>query len=807
MTNAPHHNVPENPHHFTRAPLTAVASLALAALVGGAARAQIVVDGLGDRIAVYHKDVAAKNAAHPSYALAAPPTPDRLSPAPGGMKVSPVFGETAGKPSVRITIDPATSLYGTGEVTGPLLRNGRRVVCWNTDAYGYADETFSLYQSHPWVLAVRPDGTAFGVLADTTFRCTVDTAAARSDEIAFIAGGPTVPATGFDQYDPAKDTTAYPAFPVIIIERDSPQEVVKALADLTGKMPMPPKWALGYHQCRYSYYPESRAREVASEFRKRSIPCDVIWYDIDYMEAFRVFTFDRGYFPDPKKLNDDLLAEGFHNVWMIDPGMKSRETPGPADRKPEDLAKEPKDVHDARAKELAKYKAIHESGAVADVWVKKADGSVFEGEVWPGMCTFPDYTRPDVRRWWGALYKDFVAHGITGIWNDMNEPAVFGVPSKTMPEDNVHLGDPAMLDWTGKPQGAERAKGPHARYHNVYGMMMIKGTREGIQAANPDKRPFVLSRASFIGGQRFGPTWTGDNTADWAHLEDSIPMVLNLGLSGQAFTGPDLGGFVGNGDAQQFARWMGFGAMLPFARGHTGKGNVDKEPWAFGPEVEETCRLALARRYRFMPYLYTLFHESSTTGLPIARPLFFADPKDMALRTEDDAFLLGGDVIVAAQVTPDRARVIAMPKGDWRVFDFEIPSDIKSTTKGRDGVNADLPRLYLRPGAIVATGPVMMHVDQRPLDPITLLVNLDENGQATGSLYEDAGDGYGHEKGQYLRTTYRARREGGTVMIDVLSAEGSITRPQRDLNVRLLTASGEIAKQGSDGEPVVLPIE
>ncbi|MFA6044136.1 MAG: TIM-barrel domain-containing protein [Phycisphaerales bacterium] len=731
--------------------------------------AQTVSESIGEHTVRFHASAADREAAHPSYALVREP---EQKPAPPKFPVTPIFGNEGNKHTVHITIDQGTSLYGTGEVAGPLMRNGRTATAWNTDAYGYGDEAVSLYQSHPWVLAVRPDGSAFGVLADTTYRCTIDTAYTAPNEIRFTADGP--------------------AFPVIIINANSPQEVLKELGHLTGTMPMPPEWALGYHQCRYSYYPEKRAREIADEFRTRQIPCDVIWFDIDYMEAFRIFTFDRGYFPDPKKLNSDLLGQGFHTVWMIDPGMKSRTARGPSDRPEAELAAEGPEVAKARAAEIAKFDAIMSSGDKADVWVKRGDGTGYEGEVWPGWCRYPDYTNPNVRQWWSGLYKDFMAQGVCGVWNDMNEPAVFNVPTKTMPETNLHAGDPAMIKPNGKAQGDE-AKGDHARYHNVYGMQMIRGTREGIQAINPDKRPFVLSRANYIGGQRYGATWTGDNTADWAHMEDSVPMSLNVGLSGQPFIGPDIGGFAGNGDAKLFARWFGFGAMLPFSRGHTGKGNINKEPWAFGPEVEATCREALNRRYRLMPYIYTLFHEASVDGIPVARPIFFADPKDPALRSEDDAFMLGADLIVAPQMVPDGSRVPTLPTGTWR--------EIESSK------NIDLPRLLVRGGAIVPMGPAQQYVGEKPLDPLTLLVCLDDGGKATGTLYEDGGDGLEYQQGQYLLSTYEAALGNGVVTVKLASSEGKMSRPSRKVTVRVVLHDKVMEGTGTDGQAISVQLK
>lgn len=661
---------------------------------------------------------------------------------PENWRITPKFYSTDDRKfGCVIETGPGTSLYGTGEVAGPLLRNGRVTVCWNTDAYGYTEANPSLYQSHPWVLAVRGDGTAFGVLADTTWRCTIDL----RNGIEFIGEGAP--------------------FPVYVLEGRTPEEVVSGLSRLIGTIPMPPRWALGYHQCRYSYNPESRVREIADGFRSRKIPCDVIWFDIDYMDGYRVFTFDSAQFPDPKKLNEDLGRMGFERIWMIDPGVKAEQG----------------------------Y-FVYDQMIAQDLCVRTSSGEIYKGEVWPGMCVFPDYTRPDVRSWWAGLYKDFMATGVSGVWNDMNEPAVFNVPSKTMPEDNVHKGGA----WDG---GGTLPEGPHLQYHNVYGMLMAKGTYDGILATRPDKRPFVLTRAGFIGSQRYAATWTGDNSAEWDDLEDSISMIVNLGLSGQPFAGPDIGGFNGNGpggeaNGKLFARWMGIGALLPFARGHTGKGNIDKEPWAFGPEVEKTCRQALERRYRLMPYLYTTFFEASQSGLPVARPLFFADPSDPALRSEDDAFLLGPDVLVSCRVTPLGDRVVAIPSGNWRLF--ELVDERR---------NPDLPELFIREGAIVPCGPVMEWTSQKPLDPLTLYVNLREDGSASGSLYEDAGDGFGFMREEFLLTQYVATRSGNAVTVGIRSSAGKMQRPKRQLTVVVVGESGtSVSATGTDGSDVVVTL-
>lgn len=658
-----------------------------------------------------------------SLALAKPPV--MQGPAPTDTGLRPRYVRRGDHTVVTVDVPAGADLYGTGEVTGPLRRNGQCVALWNTDNPAYErDHGRRLYQSHPWVLGVRKDGSAFGVLFDSTWRATLCT----DKQIVFDVQGP--------------------AMPVIVIEQATPQGVVRSLAALTGTMPLPPRWALGYQQSRWSYTPDTRVLQIAEQFRQRRIPADAIWMDIDYMDGFRVFTFDPKTFADPKGLNDALHARGFHSVWMIDPGVKA----DPA------------------------Y-SVYASGTAQDVWLKDAKGDTFHGEVWPGMVAFPDFTRPATRTWWSALYKGFIAQGVDGVWNDMNEPSVFNVPSYTAPEDAQHRG------------GDDLAPGPHLQYHNVYGMLMVRATRDGIQAAQPERRPFVLTRANFIGGQRYAATWTGDNASDWKYLKWSIPMSINLGLSGQPFSGPDIGGFGGKATADLWANWIGVGAFYPFARGHAIKDSNDKEPWAFGPAVENTARIAIERRYRLLPYLYTVFREASVDGLPVMRPAFFADPKDLRLRAEERVFLLGSDLLVVPRWPGKQA----LPSGVWRDASL-VDGDVADPMQ---------PTLKVRGGAIVPLGRVVQHTGEESLDPLTLLISLDAQGQAQGELYEDAGDGYGYQHGQYRLTRYRATRQGDTLTVSAERVAGELPMPSRTIQVQVLTEHGVVTGAGPEAQLTV----
>lgn len=656
----------------------------------------------------------------PSFALKAEPQEKGML--PSNWQLYPIMEKKKGHASAYLDVPQGTSLYGGGEVTGPLLRNGQSIKLWNTDSGAYSvDNGKRLYQSHPWVMGVRPDGTSFGILFDTPYKAKLTTT---DERINFETEGEL--------------------FRIFVIDRESPQAVIKGLAELIGTMPMVPRWALGYQQCRFSYTPASRVIEVADTFRIKRIPCDVIWMDIDYMDGYRIFTFNPQTFPDPAALNRDLHIRGFHSAWMIDPGAKVDST----------------------------Y-FVYKSGTANDVWVKTAQGKEFHGDAWPGACAFPDFTQPKTVRWWADLYKDFLDKGVDGVWNDVNEPQISNTPTGTMPEDNKHLG------------GDKIPAGPHLKYHNVYGYLMVKASREGIMKARPQNRPFILTRSNFLGGQRFAATWTGDNASWESHMTMSVPMILTLGLSGQPFSGADVGGFLFNPDANLFGRWMALGAFYPFSRGHACAGTINKEPWAFGQKVEDVSRMALERRYVLLPYYYTLLHETSETGMPIMRPVFFADPKDTLLRAEEQAFLIGENLLVV----PEWAQNPALPKGIWRNLSL-IPGDDKDSYQAK---------LKIRGGAIIPTGKIIQNTNEKSLDPLTLLVCLDEKGEAHGTLYWDEGDNWSFKDGNYSFQHFTAiRTADNKVQVKITQKKGKYITENNDMAiVKIITDKGIYQASGN----------
>ncbi|MGQ8337462.1 TIM-barrel domain-containing protein [Sunxiuqinia sp. A32] len=646
---------------------------------------------------------------------------------PADWAVKPLFFEEDGQKVIQITCDPDADLYGTGEVTGGLRRNGTSVQMWNTDNYTYTRFGGEcLYQSHPWILGVRKNGTSFGIISDNSWK------------------------QDFELNHPIRITTKGPWPRLIIIEKNTPQEVLEELANLTGKMELPPIWALGYQQCRYSYFPYTRVKEIADEFRQRRIPCDVIWMDIDYMNEFRVFTFDNDKFPNPKGLNSYLHDKGFKSVYMIDPGIKAD---------PDYF--------------------VYQQGSKIDAWIKDKDGEEYHGKVWPGICAFPDFTRPDVQSWWSSLYDDFMSMGVDGVWNDMNEPAVFETDSMTMPSGNIHMG------------GGSLPPDIHGRYHNVYGMLMVKASREGILKAKPESRPFVLSRSNFLGGQRYGATWTGDNVSNWDYFKMSIPMSINLSLSGQPFNGPDIGGFSQDCNGELLANWIALGAYYPFSRNHSSKGTVDQEPWAFGKKVEDVSRTAINRRYRLLPYLYTLFYEASQTGLPVMRPVFMSDVQDTTLRFEQECFLLGGDLLII----PRWSYEPRLPQGDWDILKLE---------KNDDGYQ---PYVALRSGAIVPIGKVIQNTTEYSTDSLTLLVNPDIKGNAFGRMYDDAGDGFGYKVGDFAFYQFKAfKTEENKLKIQMMQKDGKNVSAQRYLRVGYVIDNKIVYSSWTDKSEIIVDV-
>jgi alpha-glucosidase len=622
---------------------------------------------------------------------------------------------------------------GLGDKTGPLDHRELAFTLWNTDNFGWQESTDPLYKAIPFFLGVR-NGAAYGIFLDNTYRSTFDFGKEFRDSYSFGADAGELNYYFF--YGP------------------DPKRVVSDFTALTGRTPLPPLFSLGYQQCRYSYYPEARVREIADQFRKRKIPADVIYLDIDYQEKNRPFSVDRERFPHFEEMIRDLRQQGFKLITITD-------------------------LHIAKLPGSKPY----DEGMAHDYFVKNPDGSVYVGPVWPGDTVFPDFTRAAVREWWGSLYTDFVRKGIRGFWNDMNEPAVFVYPAKTMPLDTVH--------------SVEGRKTDHREIHNVLGMENARGTYEGLLKLQPDLRPFVLTRAAYAGAQRYAATWTGDNTASWNHLRLSIPQLTNLGLSGYAFVGDDIGGFNGSPTPELLTRWMELGVFNPIYRNHAAKGTRDREPWVDGPEHEAIRKKYIETRYRLLPYIYTGMEEASRTGVPLMRPMFMEFPTETALATNGEEYMFGAGLLVAPKVWPFLGPYdVILPKGDW--FNYWTGEKVAGGRTIPVEPPLDTLPVYVRAGTILPQQPVVQNVDETPKGGLELRVY--PGPDCHGDLYADEGNTLAYQRGEFLRAHFTCAAEPDHVNVHFSKAEGPYRPWFKDVQLTVYGA-GRVRDVSMDGKP------
>jgi alpha-glucosidase len=572
-------------------------------------------------------------------------------------------------------------IFALGDKTGALDRRGGTFVDWNTDAFGFAPWTDPIYKSIPFYIGSDSGGRAYGLFLDNSWRSTFDFG--HRDASAIEMSAPDGP---IDYYVIAGPTVA---------------DVVRRYADLTGKPPLTPLWALGYQQSRWGYSSDAEVRGIAARLRSDHIPADVIWMDIDYQDRYRPFTVDKSKFPDLRKLNTDLNADGIRLVAITD-------------------------LHIAYAPNQG-YAPL-DAGLAGNRFVRKADGSLYVAPVWPGPAVFPDFTQTAARDWWGSLYKDFIADGFAGFWNDMNEPAVFETPTKTMPLDNLHR--VASDDFA--PRDAT-----HAEIHNVFGMENTRGTFEGMLRLRPGVRPFVMTRASYAGGQRYSATWTGDNSSTWDHLRLCVEQLQNLGLSGFTYSGCDVGGFVGGASPDLLTRWYEVAAFTPVFRNHSAHDAPRMEPWVDGPEHLATRRRFIEERYRLMPYLYALADLNSRTGDPIMRPVFYDYPD--ALKNDCDkamSWTVGASLMVAGapKMESPQPYSVCLPAGGW--YDYWTGQPVTQTKLTLQPKLGELP-VFVRAGTILPRQPLVQSTMQAPQGPLQL--DVYPGGNCGGELYFDDG--------------------------------------------------------------------
>jgi len=600
-------------------------------------------------------------------------------------------------------ISPNEKFMGLGEKTRDLDKRGNYYKMWNTDHPFYTAKDDPLYQSIPFFIGIK-NYKAYGYFLDNTYE-------------SFFNMGTT---NKYYSFGVKNGELNYYFF-----YGQEVSKIVERYTELTGKMPMPPMWSLGYQQCRWSYHPDTEVLRIAKTFREKDIPLDVIYLDIDWMDGFRVFEWDKKGFSNPKKLTSELEKDGVKLVTIIDPGIKAD-----------------KSYH------------VANSGIEGEHFVKYPDGSLYEGEVWAGISYFPDFTKEETRTWWGKHFKSMVDVGVRGFWNDMNEPAVWG---KAFP-------DIVKFNYDGQ----ERS---HKAAHNVYGLLMAKSTYDGAKKYLNGKRLLNVTRAGYAGIQKYSVVWTGDNAStEEDYLLNSL-MIQGLGLSGVSFTGCDIGGFGKTPSQELFARWFQIGVFIPFFRNHSVINSNSQEPWSFGQEIESNVREMIKLRYKLLPCIYTAMYESHTTGKPIVKPLFWFNQDDE--KTYDKKyqyqFYFANDIMVAtAKVNQDFTKVY-LPEGLWYEFNTEI------THTGKKEIISESPwdkiPIFVKAGAFIPMRESQDYADQNILKNIDLHIYLGKDSNSI--FYEDDGNTYNYEKEEYLLRKFSLRHNKNNTSIQINHEKGN----------------------------------
>ncbi len=629
---------------------------------------------------------------------------------------------------------PGESFFGLGDKATELNLVGKRLQNWNTDAYSFAKDQDPLYRSIPFYISLH-EGIAHGIFFDNTFKSHFDFGAEDKSKTSFWADG------GELQY--------------YYIHGPHMMDVVKRYHSLTGMHPMPPLWALGYQQCRWSYYPESKVKEVAAGFRKNKIPCDAIYLDIDYMDGYRCFTWNRKYFPDPKKMIRELSDQGFKTVVIIDPGIRVDDNYG-----------------------------VFKEGKEKKYFCRRCDDYFMEGHVWPGRCQFPDFTNPEVREWWGGLFDELVQLGVAGVWNDMNEPAVFG--AGTFPDDVRHQYD--------------GHRGSHRKAHNVYGMQMVRATYEGLRKLMKNKRPFTITRAGYSGLQRYACVWTGDNVASWEHLKLANIQCQRLSMSGISFVGTDIGGFSGEPDGELFTRWIQLGVFSPFMRAHSAGDTREREPWSFGEPFTSINRKFIELRYRLMPYFYSAFWEHNRYGFPILRPMVMQEQEVTINHFRQDEFTFGDKILVCPVMDPGiKSRTVYLPKGDW--YHYWTHEKLKGGAELVVETPLDSMPIFVKAGSVIPESPVMQYVGEKQIDELLFQVYYAPY-EVNSFFFEDYGETFAYEQDIYLEKKFVTTGDEHSMTI-TQSVEGLYTPRYENYEMKVIGLPFKPSKVLVDNKHVI----
>ena len=614
--------------------------------------------------------------------------------------------------------------YGLGEKMFGFEHSHKSTKFWNTDAW--ADFPYeSLFEGHPdpyYVsipyLIIKDGENYVGILVN-------------NPDAVFIHTNPNVIIANQNDADDVLGTRlcigAENGLPeVYFIQGPSLPELTQKLQKLVGTTPLPPIWALGHQQCRWGYKSYKDLDNLDKGFTKYKIPTDGLWVDIDYMDGFRVFTFDNKHFKNPPKQIKKIQDRNHPVVPIIDPGVK-----------------------------VDPDYSVYKDGCKKNVFCKNPEGTNFTGFVWPGATVFPDFSQEKTRKWWASWVKEFAqVNGLIGAWLDMNDPSTGSSNCMYMLFNN----------------GTES----HNTYHSQYALGMAQASRDGFQQANPELRPFLLTRSGFVSTSRYAAVWTGDNVSNRHYLKCAIPCTMNLSLSGIPFNGPDVPGFGGDTNPKLAIDWYKTCFLFPFLRNHSSINTLDQEPWVFGPKITKVLRHYIQMRYKMLPYIYNLWINQEQNGDPILRPLLyhFKHTNRLPIDKIEDQFMIG-DSVMQAPILDEEAtnREILLPKINWlNTMNGRWTEGGKTIKAKKEDMTTPL---FIRDGAIIPMQTTLPDTNDTVLDDIELHIFLSkDNTKATTYTYNfDDGKTLEYQNGIRSSVTFKVRQLRGKVTIDVLDKD------------------------------------
>lgn len=533
-------------------------------------------------------------------------------------------------------------VYGLGENVRGINKRGWRYISNCSDDPHHQEDKNSLYGAHNFF--VLQGSRTFGVFIDFPGKIEFD--------------------VGYSNIDEFRITIAENDFDFYLLEADSVPAIVKEFRHIIGRSYIPPRWAFGYGQSRWSYMNEDEVRDVVRGYRENHIPLDSIYLDIDYMERYKDFTVDKDRFPDLATFAAEMKSQNVHLVPIIDAGVKIE------------------DGYD-----------VYEEGVEKNYFCKDEEGNDFVVAVWPGRTHFPDMLNKDAREWFGNKYQVLLDQGIDGFWNDMNEPAIFysEVHLKEVFEKlNDFKGRNLDLDvWrefsdliggiSNNPEDYKRfyhnvngKRIRHDKVHNLFGYNMTRAAGEAFERLVPDKRILMFSRSSYVGMHRYGGIWQGDNKSWWSHILMNMQMMPSLNMCGILYTGADIGGFGCDATEDLLARWLAFGVFTPLMRNHAAYGTRQQEAYRF--TQTEVFRTLISIRYQLLPYIYSEFMKAVLQEEMMFRPVAFDYPEDKMAREIQDQLMVGDSIMIAPVYTqnangrnvylPERMKMITLGAGE-----------------------------------------------------------------------------------------------------------------------------------------------